>query len=530
MAEHAIISHKASLKHKATVDTVNQRISIKNFFSNATSTAQQEEKPAENVDNAVLNLTEKVTDKAELTQNNNKTGSQLTMSFYTSKNETTKAEIIWCFNSVYNHLSQSAAGKSVDVMKLMFTDSEIAAAMKLSRTKIGYTIAYGLGPYFQSQLLDEIRDSHHFCVSFDESLNTISQKEQQDIWVRFWSKVSHRPETRYIGSAFLGHTKASDLINGYKCQLKSIDLTKMINISMDGPNVNFKFLNDLQKDLKDEHGEHFNLFDTGSCGIHTVHNAFKTAFQNGTWAVSSFLRAIYNVFNNSPARKSDYIEFTSSTVFPLEFCSTRWVENIQVAERAKLIVPNLKQYLEGVKKAKIKITSNSFKIMENHLEDKLLEAKLCFFIVLANEVEPFLRKFQTDKPMFPYLYTELNNILTNVMSRFIKKEVIESSVISKIDLKVNENFMHTNKINIGYSTQLELKKNKGINDKDILLFKRDCLNIFKSFVEKIIEKSPIKYKIVKASSFCDPKIIINNETVCLTRLKSAIEIFMEKTT
>ena len=223
MAEHAIISHKASLKHKATVDTVNQRISIKNFFSNATSTAQQEEKPAENVDNAVLNLTEKVTDKAELTQNNNKTGSQLTMSFYTSKNETTKAEIIWCFNSVYNHLSQSAAGKSVDVMKLMFTDSEIAAAMKLSRTKIGYTIAYDLGPYFQSQLLDEIRDSHHFCVSFDESLNTISQKEQQDIWVRFWSKVSHRPETRYIGSAFLGHTKASDLINGYKCQLKSID-------------------------------------------------------------------------------------------------------------------------------------------------------------------------------------------------------------------------------------------------------------------------------------------------------------------
>lgn len=68
--------------------------------------------------------------------------------------------------------------------------------------------------------------------------------------------------------------------------------------------------------------------------------------------MSSFLRAIYNVFNNSPAQKSDYIEITSSTVFPLEFCSTRCVENIQVAERAKLIVPNLKQYLEGVKKQK----------------------------------------------------------------------------------------------------------------------------------------------------------------------------------
>lgn len=42
--------------------------------------------------------------------------------------------------------------------------------------------------------------------------------------------------------------------------------------------------------------------------------------------------------------------------------------------------------------------------MENHLEDKLLEAKLCFFIVLANEVEPFLRKFQTDKPVSLFVY------------------------------------------------------------------------------------------------------------------------------
>lgn len=48
---------------------------------------------------------------------------------------------------------------------------------------------------------------------------------------------------------------------------------------MDRPNVNFSFLEGLNKNLKEEYEDDFNLFDTGSCGIHTVSNAFKEAFK-----------------------------------------------------------------------------------------------------------------------------------------------------------------------------------------------------------------------------------------------------------
>ena len=43
---------------------------------------------------------------------------------------------------------------------------------------------------------------------------------------------------------------------------------------MDGRNVNLKFLQLIQKDR--EENQQYGLIDIGSCGLHTIHNAFKT--------------------------------------------------------------------------------------------------------------------------------------------------------------------------------------------------------------------------------------------------------------
>nr|CAD7458989.1 unnamed protein product [Timema tahoe] len=60
--------------------------------------------------------------------------------------------------------------------------------------------------------------------------------------------------------------------------------------------------------------------------------------------------------------------------------------------------------------------------MVTSINDKLLGPKLAFFKTLALEVEPILVAFQVDAPMAPFLYTDLTNMVTSVMRRFVKKE------------------------------------------------------------------------------------------------------------
>ena len=68
----------------------------------------------------------------------------------------------------------------------MFPDGTIASNFTLSKTKCAYTINFGLADYFKEQLLSEVKASPLYVLSFDESLNPVSQSCQMDCGVRYW--------------------------------------------------------------------------------------------------------------------------------------------------------------------------------------------------------------------------------------------------------------------------------------------------------------------------------------------------------
>ena len=76
------------------------------------------------------------------------------------------------------------------------------------------------------------------------------------------------------------------------------------------------------------------FFPTASCGLHSIHLAFKTGGNSTDWGVKKILKAVYQILHDSSARRVDYIEFTGSEQFPLPFCGTRWTEDQKVALRA----------------------------------------------------------------------------------------------------------------------------------------------------------------------------------------------------
>ena len=85
----------------------------------------------------------------------------------------------------------------------MFPDSEIAGQFSMGKmTKCRYIILYGLAPHFKSKLREAINSSIYYSLSFDESLNSVQQKCQMDLNVRFWIESRNIVENRYYDSRF----------------------------------------------------------------------------------------------------------------------------------------------------------------------------------------------------------------------------------------------------------------------------------------------------------------------------------------
>ena len=113
----------------------------------------------------------------------------------------------------------------------------------------------------------------------------------------------------------------------------------MIQLSMDGPNVNWKFAQTLSKDRTENRLS--DLIDIGSCPLYVINGAFQTGSMASSWNLKKILKAEWQIIHDSPARREDFMSVTSSSVFPLPFCATRWVENKKVADRVILVWPHI---------------------------------------------------------------------------------------------------------------------------------------------------------------------------------------------
>ena len=58
------------------------------------------------------------------------------------------------------------------------------------------------------------------------------------------------------------------------------------------------------------------FIDIGSCGLHTIHNAFKTGAKKTDWKMKNILKAAYQIFHDSPVwRRLPYHHWLQSFSF-----------------------------------------------------------------------------------------------------------------------------------------------------------------------------------------------------------------------
>ena len=99
--------------------------------------------------------------------------------------------------------------------------------------------------------------------------------------------------------------------------MQQLDVNKLLQISMDGPSANDKFLEQVSKKKKGD--ERHQFINTISCGLHKFCGVFKTGADNGKWNIKQTLKGAFQVFKDSPARQNDFESVIGMKVYPLFF-------------------------------------------------------------------------------------------------------------------------------------------------------------------------------------------------------------------
>ena len=91
------------------------------------------------------------------------------------------------------------------------------------------------------------------------------------------------------------------------------------------------------------------------------------------------------------------------------------------------ILPKLKQYLRSVDEKKAKNPgTKSFEMVRSACRNSLLEVKLHFILSVGKHLQPFLKMYQVDKPVMPFLVPDLLKLVKDLLARFVQRDVVES--------------------------------------------------------------------------------------------------------
>ena len=196
----------------------------------------------------------------------------------------------------------------------------------------------------------------------------------------------------------------------------------LLQISSDGPNVNLLFLKNY--DGKRSFNEKPSLLNIGTCGLHTVHGSMQTGEKSTNWCLGKTVKAMNGVLHDTPARRETFEKITETNTYPLPYCGHCWCENETCLRRADQIWPafiKFIKYMEKLPKSKqpAKGEGKQFLLLRKQVDSSLIQAKMKFMEYVASLLNEFLRAFQTDKPMVPFMAETLHTLVRFIMTMFI---------------------------------------------------------------------------------------------------------------
>ena len=153
----------------------------------------------------------------------------------------------------------------------------------------------------------------------------------------------------------------------------------------------------------------------------------------------------------------------------MQFCGHRRCKNEKSAERAEIIFESYCKFLThtcNFKKSQQPDGKNkSFQYLKSMIHDPLLSAKLKFFDMVSGKLNEFLRGFQTNKSMVPFIADTLGDLIRNFFGRIIVKDILKKKSnlynliqIDPLDNNIRKNQEKKNAVRICSKTEVGANK------------------------------------------------------------------------
>ena len=147
------------------------------------------------------------------------------------------------------------------------------------------------------------------------------------------------------------------------------------------------------------------------------------------------------------------------------------------------------------------------------MKDLSVVAKFNFFSFLAGRLLPYLTRYQSHKPMIPFLHDDIQQLVKELLRLTIKSEVIDNckedyKALLKIDLRDVRSHIKKKDMYVGFGTLDELQsllRKDLISHADINKFRIEAREFLVTLLGKMFRKNPPSFNIVKCMSVFDPK-------------------------
>ena len=125
-------------------------------------------------------------------------------------------------------------------------------------------------------------------------------------------------------------------------------------------------------------------------------------------------------------------------------------------------------------------------------------------------LQPYLTKYLTDRLILPFLGKDLKRKHQVLLQVVVKSNVLDKCVsvvdLLKINLSIPDIYLKVKDRHFGFSTEERLKnleRQDKITSADVRNFK-EASNMVVAIIEKIAEKSPLHFSVVRNANVFDP--------------------------
>ena len=144
------------------------------------------------------------------------------------------------------------------------------------------------------------------------------------------------------------------------------------------------------------------------------------------------------------------------------------------------------------------------------MTDDFIVAKLKFFSYMCSLVEPYLTKYQTKKPMVPFMYNDLKRLFSSLLKLIVKPDVLEKCKNSKAMMELelsDKNLLTSKQISLGFGVEellKEMMKKDIVSEKAVSNFRLECRYVVTIILGKLKERSPLACDFVRYCGIFDP--------------------------